>query len=156
MSEAGLRTLLIGLTVVTAAVGGYVFGVGSGRSAERTIEAAQDLVIPVDDMRRDRIRRDAMRELAGEIAEFQAAFHRANGRYARGDSLGVSTHGYYVEWQNGGGFVISIMQEKGPYGEACAVAVGREPAYAAGIPLRRAGRVRCSWDLATRINRIMR
>jgi hypothetical protein len=137
-----------------------VFGPGSGRSTARMVEAAQDLLVPVEDMRRDRIRRDALRRKTEQIAEFQTAFASANGRYARGDGLGVPTDGYHIEWTNSdyisAGWVASVSHDQSPRGEVCAVSMGREPAYAAGIPLLRMGRVRCSWDLATRINRIFR
>ena len=160
MSERSLAVLVAVVAVVTAAVGGYVFGLDSGRSTARTVEAAQDLIVPVEDVRRDRIRRDAIRQKTVEIADYQSAFGRVNGRYARGDALGIPTDGYHLEWTYSddlaAGWVASVKHDESPHGEACAVAIGREPAHAAGIPLLRMGRVRCTWDLATRINRLFR
>ena len=50
-------------------------------------------------------------------------------------------------------WIASLNHERSPDREACSVALGVDRAYAAAIPLRGSGRVRCSWDLATKINR---
>jgi hypothetical protein len=162
VSERTLRVLLVVLSVAVGGVGGYVYGFGSGRTAVRGYEVAQDLVTPANDLRSDRMRRDGVRRVTRELAEFQARFHAERGRYAGWDSIPVPTNGYTLDkralvidwrppeqWQYWGTIV---RDERIPRGEHCAVILGKEPAYVGGIVLRRSGRVRCSWDLATRIN----
>ena len=153
------------LVVLSAAVfgaGGYAFGLASGGSAIRAYEVVQDLVTPADNLRRDRVRRDGIRQVTRELAEFQSRFYAERGRYAGWDSIPMVTDGYALDkralveawrppeqWTFWG---VIVRDEEVPRGEHCAVLLGKEPAYVGGVVLRRAGRVRCSWDLATRIN----
>jgi hypothetical protein len=155
MSERALRILLVAMAALMAGIGGYVFGFASGRSAERTLEAAQDLIVPAEDVRRERIRRDGIRSMTQQVAGLQSRSHDEGAGLVTLDSLPLQTDGYVLEettdyWRSYS--VVVVRDMRSPHGEVCAVSLNREPAYAAGILLRRAGRVRCSWDLATRVN----
>lgn len=167
MSERNLRIVLVAITLVVGSVGGYLFGFATARSAERSLEAVHDLLVPVDDLRRERVRRDGIRGLTATVADLQSDFFEANERYASLDSIPVATEGYVLEVHPHPGWYgyrlgndiywsVVVRHLESPHGEVCAVALDREPVYTAGILLKREGRVRCSWDLATRLNRWLR
>ena len=167
MTENATRLLILAASVLGAAAGGYYFGAASSRSALRSMEAAEDLLVPVDDVRRTRVRREGIRGMLVALAEAQTAAHAAEGEYLPLEALASDTVGYLVETY-GSQFCppslngchpdytwMAVARERwSPIGEVCAVALNIEPAHVSGIPLKRQGRVRCSWDLATRLNRL--
>jgi len=156
MSDGTLRTLLIGTAVLVTGLGGYAFGFFTGRSGVRAMEAAQDLSVPIEDVRNDRIRRDEMRRAAEEVATRQADAYAADGRFMTLDEVAPAQDELELDGMSDyfGSYWVGIVRHRqGPHGELCAVALNREPVYVGGVILRRAGRVRCSWDLATRLNR---
>jgi hypothetical protein len=168
MSDRGVRIAIVAASLIGGAIGGYYFGFAAGRSAARTVEAAQDLLVPVDDMRRDRVRRESTRGLLWAISRAQAAAFAASEAFLPLEGFTFDRDAFIVEvhadtscrW-----VLDHCLQDQrwmavahhvdAPHGEACAVALNVEPAHAAGIPLKREGRVRCSWDLATRLNRLL-
>lgn len=121
------------------------------------------MVMPAADGLRTRDRRSAIR------AETESWVERQRSDYARDSvftdvDLGRGRGLFVVEdqvadvYRHNYGRRIStwtavVRHRDSPIGESCAVALNREPAYLNGVPLYREGRVRCSWDLATRFNR---
>lgn len=167
MRERLVAVWILVASVIGAAVGGYYFGFASGRSASRTAEAAHDLLVPVDDMRRDRLRRESTRSLITSIARTQAAAFASTQTFLAIEEIAFDRDAFIVELHRDAScrtapdrcimrerLVAVVRHREAPYGEACAVALNIEPAHAVGIPLKREGRVRCSWDLATRLNRL--
>ncbi len=169
MSERTKHILVLATTVVMAGVGGYYFGFTAGRGAFRGVEAAEDLLVPLDDVRRTRIRREGIRGMLQRLAEVQVAAHSSTQQYLPLAELASDTVGYLVEEYTSqfclpglGGcqpdytWMAVARQTWSPVGEVCAVALNIEPAYVGGVPLKRQGTIRCSWDLATRINRLLK
>jgi hypothetical protein len=168
VTERRTRLFIAAACVLGVAVGSYYFGAASSRNAERSLEAAGDLLVPVDDVRRTRMRREGIRRMLERLTEAQTAAHTQAPRYLPLDSLAADTVGYLVEVYsrqfcipNFGGCQpdytwLAVGRDRwSPIGEVCSVALNVEPTYVGGIPLKRAGRVRCSWDLSTRLNRLL-
>jgi hypothetical protein len=165
MTEQRKRLLIAAAVVLGAAGGGYYAGAASARSAVRSIETAQDLLVPADDMRRTRVRREAIREMLKGLARSQEEALVNRGAYLTAQELAFDRGAFILEsgendrcsWRPDGCATVVRWMGVGrhvasPIGEVCAVALNVEPAYLSGIPLRRMGRVRCSWDLATKLN----
>lgn len=164
--ETRVKGLVIGASIILGAIGGYYAGFASARSASRSVEAAQDLLDPAAGYRDQRIRREGIRSELRTIMERQARSYDEHGTFVAMDSIPWDTERYLVEvverpfvsWprdQWDVSWMAVARHEASPIGEVCAVAVNVEPAYLAGVPLRRAGRVRCSWDFSTWLNRLM-
>lgn len=169
MTETTRRALTLTAAVAAGAFGGWIFGFAGARTVTRGGEAAADALIPVEDLRIDRIRRQALRAELRRIVGLQEEALAETGsflptREALGERPDFHLRSFErpVAWgvREGAlrpvGWVGWLTHDAGPVGEACAVSLAAEPAYAAGIPLPRAGRIRCSWDPATRINRFRR
>jgi hypothetical protein len=168
---ANRRSLILIVTaaIIGAAAGGYYFGAMPSRNAMRSVEAAQDLLVPVDDMRRTRIRREAIRRTLVEIVVQQESAFAGSKRYLDRDSLSYDHDAFVLEAYETtycsyrpddrclmeGHWLAVARHAASPIGEICAVALNVEPAYIGGIRLKRQGRIRCSWDLATRLNRLL-
>lgn len=165
MRGLGSKLLPIVVAAVAGGVGGYFFGFAGARSATRTTEAATDLLVPAQDFRNERVRRDAIRAELRRLAGIQVAFMADSGRVADDNIVLAGSEGFILHSlmrrrqrtalqgrKTEEGWIATLSHEESPAGERCAVALGVEPAYGGGIPLRRAGRIRCSWDLATRLN----
>ena len=168
MTPRSARILVVAASLTGAAIGGYYFGFAAGRSASRTVDAAQDLLVPVDDVRRDRIRRESMRAMLEEVTDAQQRAFAASKSFLPLEELAFDREAHILEVysQSSCGYApdgcfelehwMAVAHHRSsPFGEACAVALHVEPAHVAGIPLKREGRVRCSWDLATRLNRLL-
>lgn len=169
MTDRTRNIVVIATVVGIAAFGGYYFGFTAGRSAFRSVEAAEDLLVPLDDARRTRIRREGIRRMLERLAEAQTAAHAASQQYLpladlAGDTVGYMVDAYTTQFcpPSMGGchpdytWMAVARQTWSPIGEVCAVALNIEPAYVGGVPLERQGKIRCSWDLATRINRLLK
>ena len=156
MSERTLRVIVVAMSVSLVGAGGYLLGFIVGRGEIRAFEVAEDLVSPAADRRRVQVRRDGVRQVTSELAEFQARHYGEHGEWADRESVPVVTEGYTTTTlaspYRTSFWGVVVRDEDVPRGEHCAVMLGRKPAYVGGIVLRREGRVRCSWDLATRIN----
>lgn len=144
--------------VLVCGVTGYVLGVPSTRPVRRSAEALGDLATPATTAIG---RREATERLRAELVRFlevQEWFFRENGRIRQPADVAREEGGYVVQYQadpSGGWWMASMRRAEDSPDEAfCAVAVGRVPAYIAGIHLRRSGKVRCSTDLANRLNRL--
>ena len=168
VSEKTRWVAIVAASFVGVGLGAYYLGFAQSRSASRSLEAAEDLLVPVDDLRRTRVRREGIRDKLERLMERQTAGHVPLTPYLPLDSMAADTVGYIVEVvetgfcpQTTGGctpdyqWMAIARDRESAIGERCAVALNREPTYLAGIPLKREGRVRCSWDLATRINRFL-
>jgi hypothetical protein len=168
MIDRRASILMVGACLLGGAIGGYYFGLASGRSASRSFEAAQDILVPVDDIRRDRIRRESIRAMLAEVTEAQANAYAISKTFLEAPESLFDREAYVLETYSQTSCPYSpdgcVMEERwigvarhrtSPIGEVCAVALNTEPAHVAGIPLKREGRIRCSWDLATRINRVL-
>jgi hypothetical protein len=164
-----LIILVVATAIIGAAVGGYYLGAMPARSAARSLEAAQDMLVPVDDMRRTRVRREAIRATLAQIVSQQESAFAGSKRYLPRDSLSYDHDAFVLEAYETTycpyrpddrclleGHWFAIARHAGsPAGEICAVSLNKEPAYLAGIRLKRQGRIRCNWDLATRLNRLL-
>ena len=161
------RTLPLVAAALAGAAGGYLLGFGGGRAAARTSEAAADLLVPVLDFRVTRVRREAIRSELRDMMQRQLASQADSGVFlpdrlladgSAGFVLHTFTHTYGPTVLGGRGstvgWIATLSHERSPAREACSVALGVDRAYAGGIPLRGPGKVRCSWDLATRLNRL--
>ena len=160
MRDERKRALFVwGALVVTGFVGGYYLGFVPTQFISQAGDAAGDLLVPADDFRGQRLRREAIRSELQRVTDFQVRFRAETGDYAPTEAIPVGPEGFVLSASWSPLFSYSWMGEvrhtASPNGEVCAVALGTEPAYLAGIPLKRAGRIRCSWDLATRINRML-
>jgi hypothetical protein len=167
---AKTRLLVLAASLIGGAVTSYYFGFDSVRNATRTMEAGQDVLAPVDDVRRTRIRRESIRTMLAEVATEQATRHAATLSFPTLTNIAFDREKYVLETYastvcprpHGAGCLreeawMAVARHKtSPMGEVCAVALNVEPAYVSGIVLKREGRIRCSWDVATRINRVIR
>jgi hypothetical protein len=153
-------------TVMATALCSYYFGFAVGRGTFRGAEAAEDVLVPLDDVRRTRLRREGIREMLGELAAAQVAAHQPENPYLPIEDLSFDSDRYVVEGYHKQYLLpygdklehawIAVARDRtSPMGEVCAVALNFEPVYAAGIRLKRQGKVRCAWDMATRLNRIL-
>lgn len=128
------------------------------KKASMTAEAAGDLLVPVGSYWEKRSVREAVRQELTRILEFQDEQWADSARYADVHSLPTLSKYLVVELsadQKARRWLAWVGHQRLPLGEGCGVAVGYESAYVGGIPLPRERRVRCSWDLATRLNRVM-
>jgi hypothetical protein len=161
--------MIVAAATVGGAAGGYYFGSMPSRNAMRSVEAAQDLLVPVEDMKLTRVRRESIRGTLQEIVAQQQSAFAGSKRYLHRDSLSYDHDTFILEayettyctyrpddrcLMEGHWFAIARHADS-PTGEMCAVALNVEPAYLGGIRLKRQGRIRCSWDLATRLNRLL-
>jgi len=160
----GRRALVaVGVAVLISLGVGYGAGRASGLSGARVGEAASDALVPVSDGMRTRSRRESIRSETRALATRQLEAYARDSVFTdlgieRGDHLfvvedRVDDFFRYNHGRHDTAWMAVVRHRDSPIGEVCAVALNREPAYLGGIPLRREGRVRCSWDLATRINR---
>jgi hypothetical protein len=165
MKDRRTAIIVLACVLVSAGLATYVLGPDPLRPAARVAEAAGDALVPATDAYRERARREAIRSELSRLVELQTAALPARGDFLPDDELQrdpfvlnvVSGRGSIVQRREGHSepwWIGVLSHETSPLGEACAVALNREPTYAAGIPLKRSGRVRCSWDLATWLNRL--
>jgi hypothetical protein len=169
MTNKTFLILVVATAINGAAIGGYYFGAMPARHASRSLEAAQDMLVPVDDMRRTRVSREAIRATLAEIVSQQESAFAGSKRYLPRDSLSYDHDAFVLEAHETTycsyrpddrclleGRWLAVARHAGsPSGEICAVSLNVEPAYVSGIRLKRQGRIRCSWDLATRLNRLL-
>lgn len=165
MSQQTSRVLVLAIAVSAGAIGGYLFGFVAGHYATRTGEAAADLIIPMEDYRSKRLRRQAIREELTRLRNLQETIFSETGHYASVDELEVApmfilrarvqpeTITVREPRRRAEAWMATLSHDKSPVGETCAVVLGTDRWYAPGVPLKRAGSVRCSWDLATKLNR---
>lgn len=149
----GALAIVLGCTAA-----GYFFGLPSTRPVQRTAEALGDLATPATTAVG---RREATERLRAELVRFMEAqewFLHENGRIRQPADVPREDGGYVVQYRSdpeSGWWMASMRRaDVGPNEAFCAVVVGRAPAYIAGIHLRRSGKVRCSNDLANRLNRL--
>lgn len=155
--------LLLGAAVAVSLGLGYGAGRASGLSAARIGEATSDVLVPASDGLRTRNRRASIRSETLDLAARQLEAYARDSVFTelgleRGDHIFVVEdrvgHVFrYNHRRHESVWMAVVRHRDSPIGEVCAVALNREPAYLGGVPLPREGRVRCSWDLATRINR---
>lgn len=155
------------LAAAAGALGGYYLGFSGARTTVRTSELASDLLVPATDYRDQRVRREAIRSELKRLMLLQAQSLAESGAYLTTDALLRASDGFLLRSstrlytptalegrRTEAGWVATLSHQESPDREACSVALGVDRAYAGGIPLRRPGRVRCSWDISTRLNRL--
>lgn len=155
---------VLGACLLSALVGGYLFGFAPANVGMQGVAAVMDVVTPARRFRERRLDRQRLRSQLVRVVEIQAASLDASGDFV--DMRDVSDVpddlAFNVVWQRRTPpprqarpprWVADAHSTLLPRGDVCAVILNHEPGYAGGIPLKQAGRVRCSWDLATRINR---
>ena len=155
--------LLAGAAVCVALGIGFAAGRATGVSGPRVGEAASDLLVPAADGLRTRDRREAIRAETAALRDRQQEAYAVDSVFTPLD-IQRGEHVFVVEdrvddffrynyGKDDTSWMAVVRHRDSPIGEVCAVSLNREPAYLGGVPLPRAGQVRCSWDLATRLNR---
>ena len=168
MKDKVSRALVLGAAVLVGAIGGRVFGSVGSNATGRVGEAVADLVgFPLHDLRNDRLRHDAIRAEANRIMELQRVaiattdkpiwdpeivgedFGVRSFAYTWGKSSSVQPEKRQIVWR----WTAVVDHKDGWYPERCAASLGTlAPYWMEGILLKRPGTVRCSWDLATKLN----
>src|SRR5687768_8597043 len=97
MTDRRARIFIVGASLVGGAIGGYYFGFASGRSASRSLEAAQDVLVPVEDMRRDRIRRESIRTMLADVTEVQASAYASTKAFPPEHEVVFDRESYVLE-----------------------------------------------------------
>jgi len=164
------RTPIVILSAILASgvAGALLLGPDPRRPAAQVVGAAQDALVPVAVMHDERTRHDAIRSELSRLASLQLAAIEDEGEPIGFEDLPGIPERFRLQVIDGAPLTAGIVRtdrspprwigvlthDESPPGEACAVSINTEPAYASGIVLRRSGRIRCSWDLATRLNRL--
>lgn len=160
---------LASTAVIAAGIGAaWWVGLRPQHATEQVTDVAMDLLAPATDFRAQQARREALRGELERVAAFQLRHHDAHGQLARpdsvpglGDPFRLHLERYtparrYQDAQGPGPQQAAWMTHlESPEGEFCAVTFGTEPGEILGVPLKRRGEVRCSWDLATKVNQVM-
>lgn len=167
MGHRRTTLIVLGSVLVSAGLAVFLFGLDPREPAAQVAAAASDALFPATERHSKRERRRAIRSELETLADLQEAALEADRGFRSVEELPDMPPGLHLEVKEGvdaGSIIRSLparpwwigvlTHERSPAGEACAVTVNREPAYAAGIPLKQSGRVRCSWDLATHLNRL--
>ena len=141
-------------------VGGRLLDLPTTDAFDRTAEAVGDLAVPAA---RALDARDGAERLRAELEDFletQERHVREHGRPLQLADVPMEADGIATVYQveGSGAWWVAEMRlaRASSGGPSCAAAVGRVPLYVGGIVLRREGEVRCSGDLATRLNRLWR
>lgn len=141
--------------VLGGAAGGYALSAPPTGPFERTSEAIGDLAVPVVDAVGRRAAAEGLRAETERFLEAQEAFLRQEGRVRQPEEVPRQERGFRILYHAPapGSWLAQVRYADAfPGGVSCAVVVGRVPSYVGGIALRRSGQVRCSHDLATRLN----
>jgi hypothetical protein len=152
-----VRTWLGALALLVAgSTAGYLLGPGPAGKVARAREALGDATYPVSQVLTDRQREELVRYELERYVRVQDRFFLEHGRYQNYSEAPIEEGDFRMNYVDDayGKFWMASLHFKGRPSVYCAVAVGR-PGYLQGIVLKESGGVRCSRDLATRINRVL-
>jgi hypothetical protein len=148
----------VALLLVIGAVGTWYLGPGVFGRAIRAREAVSDLALPATTRVSTREHGELSRIELERFVRIQERFRQENGRFQSYAEAQAEVGEFTMRYndQTDGSSWFADLRHPGHREIWCAVAVGRVPIYVEGIVLRQSGQVRCSRDLATRINNVLR